>query len=121
MATRTLLVVDDDPDVREIVALSLRNAGHTVIEAGNAGEAILLLRQHAAEIALLFTDVVMPGTDGFRFADMAKAQKPDLRVLYTTGYADRVETYHGALHGPILPKPFRMGELLAAVDRALTK
>ncbi|MBI3512920.1 MAG: response regulator [Proteobacteria bacterium] len=119
MATRTLLVVDDDPDVREIVALSLRTAGHVVLEAANAGEAIPLLRQHA-EIELIFTDIVMPGTDGFRFADMAKAQRPDVRVLYTTGFADRVEAYHGAVHGPILAKPYRMGELLAAIDRVLT-
>ena len=120
MTTRTVLVVDDDPDVREITALSLRTAGHAVLEAPNAGEAILLLRRHP-EIGLLFTDIVMPGVDGFRFADMAKAQRPELRVLYATGYADRVEAYHGAVHGPILPKPYRMSDLLAAVARALAE
>ena len=80
----------------------------------------MLFRSHP-EIGLLFTDVVMPGVDGFRFADMAKTQRPDLRVLYATGFADRIQAYHGAVHGPILAKPYRMGELLAAIDRALTE
>jgi CheY-like chemotaxis protein len=120
MVLRTVLVVDDDPDVLEVTALSLRTAGHEVLEAPNAGEAIILLQKHP-EIGVLFTDIVMPGVDGFRFADMAKTQRPDLRVVYATGYADRVKAYDGAIHGPILAKPFHMIDLLTAVERALAE
>src|SRR5215813_5796130 len=82
-----VLVVEDDDDVREFAVRVLRDNGFRVLEAVNAGVALILLEQEIP-IEVLFTDIVMPGEpDGIGLADRAKALRPDLRVLYTTGFA----------------------------------
>jgi CheY-like chemotaxis protein len=112
-----ILVVEDDDDVRKFAARVLRDRGYRVIEAVNGGVALLLLQQ-GLPIELLFTDIVMPGEpDGVTLAERAKELRPDLRVLYATGFAgtDRFEGH--AVHGKVLSKPYRARQLTSEVEQ----
>jgi CheY-like chemotaxis protein len=108
-----VLVVDDDPDVLLIASTILSDAGYTVLEAAEGAEALSILQAHP-EIDLLFTDVVMPGdVDGFELAHRAKQSRPDLRVVYTSGYIKNLPWGEkGIGYGPLLAKPWRQNELL---------
>ncbi|MBB1249113.1 PAS domain-containing sensor histidine kinase [Rhizobium sp. G21] len=84
----TILVVEDDPRVRRVTVGRLVSAGYDVVEAGNGPEAIEILETHP-DINLLFTDIVMPGgMHGGELADVARKLRPDLKVLFTSGYAE---------------------------------
>ena len=117
--TNTILIVEDDRDVRELAIAVLEDAGYRVLEAASGDEAHRLLLAHPdLRIDLLFTDIVMPGPlDGIDLANTARALRPGLRVLYTTGFADLLRR-HGddELHGTVLHKPYRPGELQRAVS-----
>ena len=113
-----ILVVEDDDDVRMYAVAVLEDAGYTVLTARDAVQAFILLEQNP-NIRLMFTDVVMPRIDGLMLADMAKLRHPDLRVLYTTGHADRVDRQPGYRYGAFLNKPYQRGELEAAVRASL--
>jgi CheY-like chemotaxis protein len=117
----TILVVEDDPLVRNFVALQLRDLGYDVIEAANGPEARNLL-EGDAKIDLLFTDAVMPGgMTGRQVADAAKQQRPTLKVLFTSGYTENTITHHGRLDAGVqfLAKPFRRQELALKIREAL--
>ncbi len=114
----TVLVVDDDADVRQLAVEQLRDSGHVVLEAADGHEALRVFDAHP-EIDLIFTDVVMPGLDGFKFADVAKSRRPKVKVIYATGYAGRVGEHVGVWHGEILLKPYRGQQLSEAVAQAL--
>ena len=107
-----VLVVDDDPDVLPIAAAVVARLGYTVLEASNAAEALDILRSHP-EIGLLFTDIVMPGDmDGFALAHEAKRLRPELRVVYTSGYIKTVPWgRYGIGYGPFVQKPWRSDQL----------
>jgi len=109
-----ILVVDDDPDVLAIASESLAAEGYTVLQAGNAGDALHLLKDNR-DTALLFTDIVMPGLDGFDLSERAKALRPDLRVLYMSAYLKD----EGVWEGMLLTKPFRLDYMRDAVRTAL--
>jgi signal transduction histidine kinase len=112
----TILVVEDDPEVRELIAHALARFGYRVLEAASGEEA--LARWPAANgFDLLVTDVVMGGLPGPELADRMRARRPDLRVLYISGYA---EAASGAAAGAFLAKPFRPEALAARVREALT-
>jgi DNA-binding NtrC family response regulator len=113
-----ILVVDDDEDVRNYAVAVLQSAGYGVFTACDAVEAFILLEENP-HIRLMFTDVVMPRIDGLMLADMAKLRNPDLRVLYATGYEDRVTSQPGYRYGALLTKPYRAGQLEAAIRRTL--
>jgi CheY-like chemotaxis protein len=115
---RTILVVEDDPDVRGLAIEALRDAGYDVLEAENGGDAIVQFERHP-EIDVIFTDIVMPGLDGFIVADMAKIRRPEVKILYATGFIHREREHLGVVHGGILRKPYRQSELIAAVAHAL--
>jgi CheY-like chemotaxis protein len=118
-----ILIVDDDRIVREMGADILKEAGYPVLEAAHTIEAILLLEKHPS-VTLLFTDINMPGANGYVLADMAVMRRPDLRVLYTTGGAlvtHSAEGQPGFLHGEVLAKPYRPGQLTAAVAESLAR
>jgi signal transduction histidine kinase/CheY-like chemotaxis protein len=108
----TVLVVEDEADVRRLSVETLRELGYVVVEAAEAGEALKLLGE-TRRVDLLFTDIVMPGLNGFQLAERARELRPGLRVLLTTGYA------HGAAAGadastaalPTLAKPFTLDQL----------
>jgi len=115
-----ILVVEDDDDVRAYAVSVLETAGYPVLTARSAVEAFVLLERHP-DIRLMFTDVVMPRIDGLMLADMAKLRHPGLRVLYATGYLDRVERQPGYRYGALLTKPYRAGQLEAAVRESLAR
>lgn len=115
---KTILVVEDDRDVREIATTVLEGAGYRVLEAATGDDAYNLLMAHAdLRIDLLFTDVVMPGRlDGIDLAHAACALRPGLSVLYATGFANLVRANRDSdLQGPVLRKPYRPGELRRVV------
>src|SRR5271163_2967711 len=119
-AAATILVVEDEPLIQLITSEALNESGYRVLVAGDADEAIGILSGDQA-VCLLFTDIVMPGAlDGFGLADWAKTVRPDLKVLYTSGYSWAAAQAHGGrVHGRMLRKPYRSGELQRAVRSAL--
>ena len=118
-ASLTILVVDDEEGMLKVAATILQRAGYLVLTARDGPEGITALRQNPA-IALLFTDIKMPGIDGFMLADMAKVRRPDLKVLYATGFADEVSTRPGVRHGKILEKPYDPQQLREEVRLLLS-
>lgn len=117
-----ILVVEDDDDVREVAASILESAGYKVYEAIDADCAYRLLREHPDwRVDVLFTDVVMPGRlDGISLAEAARRLRPELKVLYASGFSELVRSHRGAkLWGRLLTKPYRAQELRAAVAALL--
>jgi CheY-like chemotaxis protein len=119
--TRTILVVEDEPDVRRIVVHLLRRAGYQVIDASTPEAALSLVRERPRKFDLLLTDVLMPAMSGRQLANGVRAALPGIAVLYMSGYPD---TAFDADQAPaegdgFLPKPFTPDTLLAAVTRAL--
>ena len=112
----TVLFVEDDRQVRDAVVALLREHGFRVLVAEDGYEAIRLLDEY--QVDLLFTDVVMPGISGFELGLQAKLIRPNLRVLYMTGYAERAAG-KGIRYGKVLQKPVRADELLAEITQAL--
>ena len=88
----------------------LREAGHTVIEAGSGGAALERLDQREPRIDLLIADLAMPGMSGFELARAARQERPDLPILFITGFADIARPEDGA-NEIVLQKPFRADEL----------
>lgn len=117
----TILVVEDDNEVRTHSVASLRELGYLVIEAPD-GPAALRLLERPARIDLLFTDVVLPGgLTGAEVANRARALRPDIRVLFTTGYARDAIIHHGRLDKGVqlITKPFSFTGLAAKVRDVL--
>jgi CheY-like chemotaxis protein len=120
-----ILVVEDDPGVRAIPAAILRKQGYEVVEAADGREAIGHLKD-GRPFDLLFTDIVLPGgMNGVEIAAEAKHLQPDIRVIYTTGYAEHALAHKGADNGALDPdttlvtKPYRRAELLEKVRATL--
>lgn len=115
-----ILLVEDDAQVRQLNLSMLRDLGYAVIGADGAGEAMRQLEQHP-EISLLFTDVVMPETNGRQLAEMALKLRPDLRVLYTTGFTRNAIIHGGKLdpHVNFIAKPFSLDQLAKKVASVL--
>jgi CheY-like chemotaxis protein len=117
----TILVVEDNPDVRRLVLRQLRDLGYAVIEAANGPQALKILEDGAA-IDLLFTDVVMPGgMTGRQLAEAAKGSRPNLKTLFTSGYTEDSILRLGKLDPGVrlLSKPYRKHELATRVREAL--
>jgi CheY-like chemotaxis protein len=115
---KTILVVEDDRDVRDVAVAVLEDAGYRVIEAASGDDAYRLLATRPdLRIDALFTDVVMPGRlDGIDLANEARALRSDLQVLYATGFANLIRANREAdLRGPVLRKPYRPRELHRAL------
>ncbi len=118
--TETILLVEDDPSVRTLVRDELRKLGYTVVEAKNGVEACLVASQQVGSIHLLLTDMVMPGMGGRELAQNLTVIKPDLRILFMSGYTDDVGILAGHEDGTtgFLQKPFTP-EALARMVRQL--
>lgn len=119
--SETILIVEDDPMVRDMAVKGLRDLGYSVLEAENGAKALHIL-QNGRPIDLLFTDVVMPG--GMSGADLAKhvvQERPGLKVLFTSGFAEA--SFHNGSRSealsPILSKPYRYNELARMVRNVL--
>ena len=113
----TILVVEDDDDVRTYSVDCLRELGYRVLEAHDGASALRLLERQDGRVALLFTDVVMPGMSGRELAEEVRKLQPDLRVLYTSGYT-RNAIVHGGRLDPgveIIIKPFTFEALAQKV------
>jgi two-component system, cell cycle sensor histidine kinase and response regulator CckA len=119
--TERLLVVEDDPRVRDVTVRSLRGGGYDVLVAGSGAEALALDPRDVGDVRLLVTDVVMPGLDGRALATELVRRHPDLRVLYVSGYAQEAIAARGVLETGVelLPKPFTATALLAKVRSVL--
>ncbi len=119
-AAEIVLVVEDDPSVREMSVVSLRDLGYTVIPAADPKDALAII-QATPSIALLFTDVVMPLMSGRALVDAAYKVRPNLKVLYTTGYTRNAVVHNGVLDPGTfyLPKPFTLDELSQKVREVL--
>lgn len=117
----SILLVEDEPGVRRVAARMLRAQGYSVLEARDASEALRILNSGSARIHLLFTDVVMPGMGGRELAELVRSQRPDIKVLYATGYTDDVILQHQVLeHGvSLLRKPYTAAALGAKIRETL--
>jgi PAS domain S-box-containing protein len=116
----TILVVEDDSDVRRYSTDSLRELGFTVLEAAEATAALHILDEHP-EVLLLFTDIGLPGMNGRELAKQALLRRPNLKVLFTTGYARDVIMHQGRLEEGVelLSKPFTRLQLAHRVREVL--
>ncbi|MGK5682851.1 ATP-binding response regulator [Actinoplanes sp. URMC 104] len=118
----TLLLVDDEADLREVTARFLGGAGYRVLSAADAAEALRLLDRSDHPIAAMITDVVMPGMNGRQLARVAKQRRPDLRVVFISGFAEALIDESGNNLEPdsmIVAKPYTRDQLLAGVQSVL--
>ena len=120
--TETILVAEDQAEVRSIVRTILSRHGYKVLEATDGEEALRILRDHPGRIHLLLTDVVMPSIGGPELVRRLRETHPSIRVLYTSGYTDEAIVRHGVLEPGIafLEKPFTPTTLLTKVREVLT-
>jgi CheY-like chemotaxis protein len=120
--TETVLVVEDDERVRTGTVDALRELGYAVVHAGTAAEALTKLDEHP-KVALLFTDIVMPVMNGRKLAEEALARRPELKVLFTTGFTKNAVVHNGVLDPGVnfIAKPFTLDQLAAKVREVLDK
>lgn len=120
--TETVLLVEDETPVRDLVARILLQHGYKVISAQNAGEALLISEESGASIDLLVTDVLMPHVTGITLAQRLMVAIPAMKVLLITGYAEELAALKSderKLGLPVLQKPFEPSELLQTVRKIL--
>lgn len=112
----TVLLVDDQEDLRRTGSRVLRRFGYTVLEAADGAEALAMLRRGSPRVDLVLTDYVMPGMDGIALVDAMHAEGMGIPVALTSGFAGLVEQHPGL---PAIPKPWTMEELVRGVRRIL--
>ena len=121
LAGETILVVDDDSVLRNLVRRILEELGYGVIEAGNGHEALQMFDEPARRIDLVLTDIVMPELGGRELRDRLRSRRADVKVLFTSGYGgDSIVDDDGQIaETPVLQKPFAPAALGRAVRRLL--
>jgi signal transduction histidine kinase len=115
----TVLLVEDEPSVRDLFAQVLTQGGYEVLQAGDPLEALEIEQQLEAPISLLLTDVVMPHMSGKELASLLLDRRPALKVLFMSGYTDHIIEQEGSPLGAFLQKPCRPAALLAKVRQVL--
>jgi len=120
--SETLLVVEDDDEVRRLLRDSLEHCGYTVLDARSGGEALVSCERHAGPIHLLITDLVMPHMDGREVAERLGALRPDMKLLFISGYTEHVAARQGRAHpgAAFLAKPFTPDALARKVREVIT-
>jgi len=119
--SETILLVEDEQTVRWLAREILEAAGYTVLDTGSGKEAFRLIRERAEPIHLLLTDVVMPETSGKEIAERLRAERPQVRVLFMSGYTDEAIVNHGILDAAVqfIQKPFTPVALTRKVREVL--
>jgi CheY-like chemotaxis protein len=119
--TETILLVEDEEMIRKAAREILEDNGYRVLEASGGDEALMICREHKARIQLLMTDVVMPQMNGRELAERLASLRPELKVLYMSGYTDDAIIHHGVLDDGIafLEKPFTAKDLTHKVRELL--
>jgi DNA-binding response OmpR family regulator len=113
-----VMVVDDEPMIRRLVASALSTSGYCVVDAASPQQAIRMLDSHPG-LALLVTDVVMPEVDGCKLAEQMRLRMPGLKVLFMSGFEPGSMTTVSGNGVGFLQKPFRVAELVARVRQML--
>jgi hypothetical protein len=121
VGTETILVVEDHDEVRHMIIASLEACGYRLLEAANGRAAIDLAGQHQGTIHMMVTDVIMPGMTGKELADGLSLMRPEMKVLFISGYSGDVIAHRGVLDDSVayLPKPFTPSVLAAKVREVL--
>ena len=119
----TILIVEDNEEVRKLAARILKKQGYTVLEGSHGDEALNVCKQHKGPIHLMVTDVVMPGMSGRELSERLKPLYPQMKVLYMSGYTDNAITHHGVLEKGVnyIQKPFTVDGLARKVREVLDK
>jgi two-component system cell cycle sensor histidine kinase/response regulator CckA len=119
----TVILVEDEAQVRDLTARMIKRLGYTVLTAANGEEALALSQTHPGKISLLVTDVVMPFKSGKQVADALLATRPDLRVLYLSGYTENTVVNYGVLDSSVdfLAKPFSREALARKIRDILAR
>jgi len=118
--TATVLLVDDEADVRRLVGRILLRTGYVLLEASDADEALRVSEQHGGRIDLLLTDVVMPGLSGRDLAERLAPLRPEMQVLFMSGRVDESMLREVAnFTGFFIPKPFTPDALVLKVRQVL--
>jgi two-component system cell cycle sensor histidine kinase/response regulator CckA len=117
----TVLLAEDEPALRELTAEVLAEAGYRVLQAADARQALAIAGAQTGRVDLLVTDVVMPGMDGRELAARLRAERPELRVLFVSGYSEEVVSREGRIDPGVslLAKPYTTADLLRRVAAAL--
>jgi CheY-like chemotaxis protein len=119
--TETILVAEDEDSVRAVATAALASRGYNVLAAADGEAALVLARQYPHPIDLLLTDVVMPGINGRELAELMTQERPELRVLFASGYTDDASLLHGIRTDELsfLQKPFSPADLVRRVRSLL--
>jgi CheY-like chemotaxis protein len=118
---KTILLVEDERDIRSLVSLMLSKAGYRVLEAGDGDQAVSLWQEHGAQVDLLITDLLLPKRTGEELAIEFRAGRPDLKVIFVSGNLREsvVDTAHLVRDSKFLLKPFSPVQLLEIVRSSI--